>query len=85
MPMYQGYWIDPEGNIIDLGGMSHIQKVIEHHERFGENLWHIKERYAFHGEPLGFEGHAREEILFNVIERGFIRIRENRNYWSIQL
>jgi hypothetical protein len=38
--------------------------------------------YARHGEPVGSEANAREEILVSLVKRGWIRIRKygNRGY-----
>jgi len=36
-----------------------------------------------HGERLGQEGEAREELIKLVLQRGWVRIRNYLNYWSV--
>jgi hypothetical protein len=40
--------------------------------------------YKAHGENVYREGKAREEILRNVLQRGWIRLRRHREHWSVQ-
>lgn len=83
--MNRGYWVTPDGEIIDLGTKHHIDIVIDSPGQFGENLEDIKEAYERFGEGWRFEGKARDEIMQRVVRIGFIRIREVKNYWKIQL
>ena len=75
----RAYWIFPESSILDVS--SHHMAVIRSPEEFGETTQTIHDTYERYGERLGLEGKARSEILTRVIQRGFIRIRENRNVW----
>lgn len=79
------YWIDSSGNII-APEIRHIGSVIKHPEFFGETIQSIKDTFSKHNEPITptIEGKAREEIMLRVLQRGFIRIREVRNKWSVE-
>lgn len=74
-PKTFAFWISPKGEI--TGSMkSHIAQVIEAPEKFGITREYIQSKYKEYGEKLGLEGKAREEIMKEILERGFIRIRK---------
>ena len=78
------YFISPAGHVM-LVETSHIATLIESPRAFGTTKRKIEAVYANHKESLGHEGYAREEILVEVIRRGWIRIREYPDeYWSVQ-
>ncbi len=79
------YWINPKGKVFELKGKLHIDYVIQYPKKFGETKDTIKNTYEKYKEPIGFEGKGREDIIKRVIKRGYIRIREYRDRWSIQL
>jgi len=80
----KAFFIDPEGQVLPVR-TSHIAAVIGDPKRFGTTKRRIEEAYRKQGEPVGLEGNARTEILVEVIERGWIRIREYPDrYWSVQ-
>lgn len=37
---------------------------------FGTTIEKIREIYKNHGEPVGHEGKAREEIMISILKRG---------------
>jgi hypothetical protein len=76
------YWISPIGDLFEVG-TSHIAEVIKDPEKFGLKLENIKEIYRKHNEPLGLEGKARREILIQIIQQGWIRLRRYRESWSV--
>lgn len=76
------FWISPRATLIQVMG-SHIGEIIENPERFGWTLESIERRYLAHREPMPVEGRAREEIICSVLPDGWIRIRNQRNYWSV--
>lgn len=80
--MLESFWIAPDGTTIGTGG-KHIDTIIQNPEKFGLTLDRIRGYYEKHGEPLGVEGKAREEIIGMVLRQGWIRIREYRNRWSM--
>ena len=77
-----GLWISPDQVVIALKG-SHIQEVIAWPDRFGLTSEEIHRAYAHFGERLPFEGHARHHIIRAVLGLGWVRLRQQRNYWSI--
>ena len=71
------YWISPGGEIRPVK-TTHIRDVIDYPEEFGEfglNPEHIQDLYELYGEKLGIEGKARKEIMTNLLNKGWIRIR----------
>jgi len=77
-----GLWLAPDGNYIEVK-VNHIADIIDNPEKFGVTYEFIKEIYDKHGESMGQEGTAREEIIKLVMQRGWIRVRNYRNYWSV--
>lgn len=81
----QGYFISPKGDFINIDD-THINSIINYPEKFNLNRNYIDSVYKKYGETVGQEGEAREEIIKNIIEKGWIRVREYANqYWSLQL
>jgi hypothetical protein len=64
---------------------SHISLVISHPEKFHLNFDSIKAIYDKYEEKIGLEGTARREILLDLIDQGFIRIRKYKNYWKVNV
>jgi len=65
----------------------HIEYVIKNPDKFSLTKEKIKAVYKKFGEPLGFEGKARNEIMKKVMSDGWLRVRHNRgrsDHWSIQ-
>ena len=60
--MTAAFWISPVGRVLPVV-TSHIAAVIEDPATFRMTLSQIEEVYVEHNEPVGHEGHAREEIL----------------------
>jgi hypothetical protein len=79
------YWIDPRGNVIPVD-TNHIDVVIRNPETFGLTKEDIEAKYAEYGERMGDEGKAREDIIIDLVKRGWIRIRRYRNRgWSVNV
>ena len=83
-PDIQAYWLLPDGTIHPVK-TKHIIEIINCPELFGETLGTIKSIYEAYNEKMPHEGKARIEIMKRVMKRGYIRIRERRNHWVIQL
>jgi len=84
MTYSNAYWIFPNGEIHKLGTESHISMVTKHPENFGLNRKQIEACYKKHNEKLWTEKKAREEIIFQLLDNGFIRIRlYPSSHWSI--
>lgn len=77
------FWISPNGELIDSSKTYHISMVIANPSKFGLSSDYINRIYAKHGEEIGTEGDAREEVIGELLKRGWVRIRSYRNYWSI--
>lgn len=88
--MGKAYWYK-NGKLIEVGkikyktettdgiefGKTHIHDLVENPEIFGFTKEQIVSIYKKHGETVGNEGEAREEIMKKVIKNGWIRIRHN--------
>ena len=77
-----GLWLAPTGEYIKVD-TNHIADVIANPEKFGVTFEFIKQLYDKHDERMGVEGNAREELIRLVLQRGWVRIRNYRNYWSV--
>jgi len=80
-----GLFIGPDGHCFPVE-QSHINSVILDPSRFGLNIRQIEAAYTKHNEPVGVEGRAREQILNEIIHRGWIRLRRYvrpQEEWSI--
>ena len=76
MMEHEAYWISPEGNIYPLKVMGkHIEMICDKPEIFGLTKDYIEATFKRYNEPLGFEGKARKEIMWGLLEKGWIRIR----------
>ena len=84
MTYSNAYWLFPDGEIRELGTESHISMVTKNPEDFGLSREEIEACYRKHNEKLWTEKKAREEIIFQLLDIGFIRIRLYPNkYWSV--
>jgi len=72
------YWISPSGKVIDVG-TNHIDVVIKNPQVFGLTPEKIKDAYEKHGEAMGSEGQAREELIIWLVKKGWVRVRRYRN------
>jgi hypothetical protein len=75
-------------NGIIEGGKTHIHDLVDNPEIFGYTEKKIKEIYKKYNETPGNEGQARNEIMKDVISKGWIRVRHQQSrqddYWIIQ-
>lgn len=77
-------WINPDFDILSNGIESHITMVIKNPDYFGVNSDEIEACYEKHGERLRVEGKAREEIILQLLDKNYIRVRLYPNkYWSV--
>ncbi len=84
MTYSNAYWLFPDGEIRELGTESHISMVTKNPEDFGLTREEIEACYKKHDEKLWTEKRAREEIIFQLLNKGFIRVRLYPNkYWSV--
>lgn len=79
------YWISPKGEIMVVQRGKHISDVIAYPEKFGFNKEFIEYVYNFYNEKIGTEGKAREQIMITLFNKGWVRIRRYKNFWSINV
>jgi len=79
-----GLWVSPAAQILNVN-TTHIDDVIAYPDKFGVTSDYINDAYKRHGEQVGQEGEAREEIIRYVLTRGWIRVRKYKNYWSVTI
>lgn len=82
----EAYWISNSGVIIPISTF-HINDIISNPSKYGYTDNIIDNIYKKYDEKKGFEGKAREEIMKNLIDKGWIRLRLNKKQysWTIQL
>ena len=80
------YWISPRGKIIEVD-QTHINTVITNPDEFGLSKEFIDSKFAEHGDKIGQEGKAREDIIMGLIKQGWMRIRNylKQGYWSVNV
>jgi hypothetical protein len=79
------YFIHPYKGQVIYVPRSHISLVISHPEKFHLSFDYIKIIYKKYEEKIGLEGRARREILLDLIDQGFIRIRKYKNHWKVNV
>ena len=81
-----GYWVRDE-QIFDVTSTSHVRFMIENPSLFNLTSKQILEVYNKHGEVLGTESNARQELVRYATSLGFCRVRRYtrpNEFWSIQ-
>lgn len=81
-PIKLGLWLSPSGDYIQVES-NHARDIIDNPSKFGVTYEFIQELYAKHNEDFRQEGNAREEMIKLILQRGWVRIRNYRNYWSV--
>jgi hypothetical protein len=81
---FAGYWVKEDG--VYAFDHTHIIFVIDNPELFRITGVEIEDCFKTHGEQLGKEGKAREEIIKRVSKGGWIRVRHYKkpDYWTVQ-
>jgi hypothetical protein len=82
--IFNAHWINPEGKAHGVTS-SHIKNIIENPPYFSLTKEKIDQTYSKYNEPMGLEGKARNEIMTDLLQNGWIRIRKNRNSYTAQL
>ena len=79
-------WISPFGKIVEVP-RRHITNILDNPEQYGYTKNELTDTYKKFNEPIGHEGKAREEIMTNLINKGWIRIRWNPKQftWIVQV
>ena len=79
------YWISPRGEIMSVDER-HIEAVVRTPEKFGFTKERLADIFSRHKESPNQEGDARNEIITEIMNNGWIRIRKNNrpDRWHIQ-
>jgi len=83
---FDAYWIDPHGRISGIP-YRHINHIVSDPEKYGLTAKYIKDIHKKYKERLGQEGNAREEIMIELMKRGWTRVRKivtGSVTWTIQ-
>jgi hypothetical protein len=79
------FWVTPKGETVAVN-RTHIQTVIDSPKKFGLTREKIDAVYKTYNEPIGQEGKAREEIMVDLIKKGYLRVRRyGREGYSINI
>ena len=83
-PVADAYWIHDRKKKVYGVDRVHIRDMIDNPERFGLTRGDIEAIYEKHGERLGLEGQAREELILDAVNNGWIRARHytKNDMWS---
>lgn len=81
-PIKLGIWVAPNGEYVKVA-TTHVDDIIHNPSKFGITDDTVAQLYKKHNERLGQEGEAREELIKMVLTRGWIRVRNYKNYWSV--
>jgi len=87
MKLTVAYWVTPKGEILEPKSY-HIGSVIDAPKKFGYTKEKLQKIYDKYDERMsaGLEGRAREEIMTNLLKKGFIRIRRRiRDGYTVQI
>ena len=80
------FWVSPQGKVRSVkNGGYHINDVIRNPDIFGWTTEQINSLYDEHGEKIGQEGDARDNLMTSLLKDGWVRIRVRRNFYSIQV
>ena len=81
---FNAYWISPKAEIFCVS-ITHIKYIMDNPKSFLFSYDKIVKVFEEYNESIGFEGKARDTIMKELITNGWIRIRKNRNYWTVQM
>lgn len=79
-----GLWISPRGEIVEVRD-NHGMEVYRHPRKFGLSKLFYDNLLDKYGETPGEEGRAREEVIRLLLDEGWIRVRQRRNSWSVNV
>ncbi len=83
---YKAFWVDPKGKILPVE-TRHIHSIRNDPKTFGVDKDYIQKVHDKYGERLGQEGQARNEIMSELMNKGWIRLRfvDRGGSWTAQL
>ncbi|MEK6793168.1 MAG: hypothetical protein AABZ39_00205 [Spirochaetota bacterium] len=71
---HDAFFIAPDGEVITVE-QKHISKICDDPVRFGYTKKRLEAVFRKHGETYGSEQFAREEIIADLLRKGWIRVR----------
>lgn len=71
----KAFFISPKGKIVPVWGSHHIDEIISDPGQFGLTRKAVEAKFDEYGEKLGVERKAREEIIADLLKKGWIRVR----------
>ena len=74
MSQTQAYWVSATGTWVDAGE-DHLSPIVRNPVQFGLSQARIEEVYAEHGEKVGAEGRARDQLIQEAARNGWVRVR----------
>jgi len=91
--MSNAYWLVPPKHLCESQSqvqavlITHIDFIIDNPNLFALKLDDIKSIYKSHNEKLRFEGKARNIIMANLLDKGFVRLRKDikANTWKVNI
>ena len=82
---FEAYWISPSGDIFPVN-IHHINFISENKELFGITDEYYTSTFKSFKEKLGFEGKARQILMEEAFQKGWIRVRQSENIgWKIEM
>ena len=86
MMRYNAFFISPKGKVIPVPDR-HVVTISKNPELFDLTVDHIKTVYKKHKEDVGWEGHARNEIILELLEKQWVRLRffTKGGTWRLQI
>jgi len=70
-----GFWVKDD-KVYDVTSSTHVQFMIDNPSLFGLTTERIRSVYEKHGEQVGTEQKAREELIRHAAAMGWIRVRK---------
>ena len=72
------FFVSPSGMIIPVE--RHIDEIIKSPRRFGYSKRFVEQVYNFFHEKIGTESDAREFLVMELLRKGWVRIRIDKNH-----
>lgn len=84
--IFDAFFISRESEIIPVPDR-HIVAIVNEPELFGLTMDEISKRFAKHKETIGWEGYARNEIILELLENNWTRLRffQVSGTWRVQI
>jgi hypothetical protein len=76
MSQEHAFWVSGE-TWVDAHG-DHLKPILDEPDKFGLSHERLEEVYDQHGETLGAEGRARDQLIREAAEKGWVRVRRYR-------